>query len=99
MQPGVTDLFVNGSGALWVERTGGAITRHDAPALDEDWLWHLSRQIARVSHQGISRAEPLLSGTLPCGARVQIVAPPATRQGFAIAMRRQVTADYGLDDR
>lgn len=97
-QPEVTDLFINGSGELWVERTGGAMTRHPEPRLDEQWLWHLSRQIARVSHQGISRAEPLLSGTLPCGTRVQIVAPPATRQGFAIAFRRQVTADFGLEE-
>lgn len=97
-QTDVTDVFINGSGELWVERTGGAMARHPERTLDEEWLWHLSRQIARVSHQGISRAEPLLSGTLPCGTRVQIVAPPATREGFAIAFRRQVTADYGLDE-
>lgn len=94
----VTDVFINGTGALWVERTGGVITRHDAPLLDEDWLWHLARQMARTAHQGISRAEPLLSGTLPCGARFQVVAPPATRHGFAIAFRRQVTANYDLND-
>jgi len=96
-QADVTDIFINGIGEIWVERAGGAMLRHPAEALDEEWLWHLSRQIARVSHQGISRAEPLLSGTLLCGTRVQIVAPPATRQGFAIAFRRQVTANCGLD--
>lgn len=96
--PDVTDVYVNGSGAVWIEQSGGGTKCHVLPELDEDWLWHLARQIARVSHQGISRAEPLLSGTLPCGTRVQVVAPPATRQGFAMAFRRQVTANFGLKD-
>ena len=97
-RPDTTDLFVNGEGAVWVERTGGAIERHDVPELTDSWLWQLARQMARVSDQGISRAEPLLSGTLPCGTRVQVVAPPATRAGFAIAFRRQVTAGFSLAD-
>lgn len=96
--PGTTDLFVNEAGAVWVERTGGRIERHDIPCLTEEWLGELARQIARASHQGISRAEPLLSGTLPCGTRVQVVAPPATRAGFAMAFRRQVTAGFTLAD-
>lgn len=97
-QRDVTDLYVNGSGAAWVERSGGTVERHDRPSLTEDWLWQLSEQMARASHQGISRAEPLLSATLPGGIRVQVVAPPATRTGFAIAFRRQVVSDFRLAD-
>ncbi len=97
-RPDTTDLFVNGEGAVWVERIGGAIERHAVPELTEAWLWQMARQMARVSDQGISRAEPLLSGTLPCGTRVQVVAPPATRAGFAMAFRRQVTSGFSLAD-
>lgn len=97
-QRDVTDLYVNGSGAAWVERSGGGVERHALPALTEDWLWQLSEQMARASHQGISRAEPLLSATLPDGTRVQVAAPPATRAGFAIAFRRQVASDFRLAD-
>lgn len=97
-QGDVTDLYVNGHGAAWVERLGGAAERHDVPLLTEEWLWQLTQQIARESHQGISRAEPLLSATLPDGTRVQVVAPPATRSGFAIAFRRQVTRAFTLAD-
>lgn len=93
-----TDVFVNARGEAWVERTGGRVDRHAVPTLTDDWLWQLAQQMARVSNQGISRAEPLLSATLPCGTRVQVVAPPATRTGFAMAFRRQVTAGYTLDD-
>lgn len=97
-RPDVTDIYVNGPGELWVETVGGAIERHDAPALDEATLERLARQIASVSHQGISREHPLLSATLPDGARVQIVAPPATRGALALAIRKHVTADLSLSD-
>jgi type IV secretion system protein VirB11 len=97
-QPDVTDLFVNAHGEIWVERAGGIVEHHAIPLLTDEWLWQLSQQMARVSHQGISRAEPLLSATLPGGTRVQVVAPPATRRGFAMAFRRQVTAGFSLAD-
>ncbi|MGJ3628492.1 ATPase, T2SS/T4P/T4SS family [Sphingomonas sp. MMS24-JH45] len=96
--PDTTDLYVNRAGEAWVERTGGTIERVAIPALTEDWLWQLAHQMARASHQGISRAEPLLSASLPCGTRVQVVAPPATRDGFAIAFRRQTQSHALLAD-
>lgn len=97
-RPDVTDIYVNRPGELWVETTGGAIERHDAPALDEATLARLARQIAALSHQGISREHPLLSATLPDGARVQVVAPPATRGPLALAIRKHVSPDLRLDD-
>ncbi|MGZ8284013.1 MAG: P-type DNA transfer ATPase VirB11 [Allosphingosinicella sp.] len=97
-RPDVTDIYVNGPGELWIETVGGAIERHDAPALDEATLDRLARQIASISHQGISREHPLLSATLPDGARIQIVAPPATRGALALAIRKHVAADLALSD-
>jgi len=94
----VTDLYVNRPGELWVETLGGAIERHELPDLTEATLTRLARQVAAVSHQGISREHPLLSATLPDGARVQIVAPPATRGPMAIAIRKHVSADLMLAD-
>lgn len=94
----VTDIFVNRPGELWIETLGGGLERHDAPEIDEVRLWRLARQIASLSHQGISREHPLLSATLPDGARVQIVAPPATRGPMALAIRKHVVADMTLAD-
>lgn len=94
----VTDIYVNRPGELWVETSGGAIERHEAPALDTATLARLSRQIAALSHQGISREHPLLSATLPDGARVQVVAPPATRGPLALAIRKHVSPDLRLED-
>jgi type IV secretion system protein VirB11 len=94
----VTDIYVNQPGEIWVETLGGATERHDAPGLDRATLDRLSRQIAALSHQGISREHPLLSATLPDGARVQVVAPPATRGDLALAIRKHVSPDLSLSD-
>jgi type IV secretion system protein VirB11 len=94
----VTDIYVNRPREIWAETTAGAIERHEAPDLDEPTLARLARQIAALSHQGISREHPLLSATLPDGARVQIVAPPATRGTLALAIRKHVEPDLKLSD-
>jgi type IV secretion system protein VirB11 len=94
----VTDIYVNRPGEIWIETLGGATERHEAPALDRATLDRLSRQIAALSHQGISREHPLLSATLPDGARVQIVSPPATRGDLALAIRKHVSPDLSLSD-
>ncbi|ALL12865.1 P-type DNA transfer ATPase VirB11 [Caulobacter henricii] len=96
-RPDVTDILVNRPGEVWVETTHGALTREEAPDLTEVVLGRLGRQIAAVADQGVSREHPLLSAALPDGSRVQLIAPPATRQGVALAVRRHVIADLGLE--
>jgi type IV secretion system protein VirB11 len=97
-RPEVTDIYVNQPGEVWIETLAGGIEQHDVPALDDTVLWRLARQIASLSHQGISREHPLLSATLPDGARVQVIAPPATRGPLAMAIRKHVSADLSLAD-
>lgn len=94
----VTDIFINRPGELWVEDLSGGITREDLPSLDAVQLDRLARQVAAHSHQGISRAHPLLAATLPDGSRIQIVLPPATRGHVAVAIRRHVIGDLSLAD-
>jgi type IV secretion system protein VirB11 len=94
----VTDIFINAPGEAWIETVTGGIERHAAPQLDETTLQRLTRQIASLSNQGISREHPLLAATLPDGERVQVIAPPATRDHVAIAVRKHVVADLSLED-
>ena len=94
----VTDILINAPGEVWVETLGGETEQCSAPELTDTALWRLAAQIAAASHQGVNREHPLLSATLPDGARVQIVAPPATRGAMAIAIRKHVVNDLGLDD-
>jgi type IV secretion system protein VirB11 len=94
----VTDIYVNRPGEAWAESLNGKIETHDIPALTEQMLERLARQIAALSHQGINREHPLLSATMPDGARVQIVAPPATRGTMVLAIRKHVSPDLRLED-
>jgi len=89
---GTTDIYINRPGEIWRERLGGEIACLQMPMLDSDYLQRLVRQVAVYSHQGLSRAHPLLSASLPDGARIQIVMPPATQRHLAIAIRRHRAA-------
>ena len=97
-RPNVTDILVNRPGEVWVETMQGVMTREAAPDLTEVVLGRLARQVAAASHQGVSRERPLLSATLADGARIQVIAPPATRDGLVLAVRRQAIADLSLQD-
>ena len=93
----ITEILVNRPGEVWIEAAGTpAMTRVDAPAIDDRLLERLAQQIARETHQGINRERPVLAATLPDGARVQIIAPPATRKHWALAIRRHRLIDLPL---
>ena len=97
-RPDVTDIYVNRPGELWIETLGGSIERHDEPDISELMLARFARQVAALTHQGVSREHPLLAATLPDGSRIQVVAPPATRGPLALAIRKQVAASLTLQD-
>src|SRR3989344_4222389 len=97
-RPDVTDIYVNRPHEIWVETMGGLSERLDAPDLGPLTLERQARQIAALSHQGISREHPLLSAALPDGSRIQIVMPPATRGQLALAIRKHVSQDLSLAD-
>ena len=96
--PDVTDLLINQPGEVWIETRDGKMLREPAPAVTEQVLGRLARQIAGATHQGVNREQPLLSASLPNGARVQIIAPPATRSGLVLAVRKHAISDLTLGD-
>ena len=97
-RPDVTDVLINRPGEVWIETAGGLMSREPADQLSEQALQRLARQIAAASHQGVNREQPLLSATLPDGARVQVVSPPATRGGLVMAVRKHVLSDMSLEE-
>jgi len=96
-RPDVTDILVNRPGEVWLDGASG-FQRMDVPEVTDIMLQRLAQQIAAHSSQGVSREYPLLAATLPDGARVQVVAPPATRAHVALAIRKHVLPDLTLAD-
>ncbi len=97
-RPDVTDILVNRPGEVWVETVSGETSRFDAPQLTEVDLSRLARQVAAAASQGVNREQPLLSASLPDGARVQIIAPPATRGGMVLAIRKHAISDLSMSE-
>ena len=97
-RPDVTDIYVNREQEVRIETVGGATELHACAALTERVLARLARQIAAASAQAISREHPLLTATLPDGSRVQIAAPPATRHGHVMAIRRHIAPRLSIED-
>lgn len=93
----VTDLHINQPGELWLEGHCGT-EHHLVPQLDDASLWRLAQQIAASSDQAINREHPLLAARLPDGSRIQICAPPATRGGVAVSIRKHNVPDLRLSD-
>ncbi|WP_419816730.1 P-type DNA transfer ATPase VirB11 [Glacieibacterium sp.] len=98
-RPDITEILVNRPQEIWIERQGAPqMERIEVADLTGTALNRLVTQVARANHQGVSRAQPLLSGLLPGGERIQIIAPPATRGDLAIAIRKHVQVDLDLAD-
>jgi len=94
----VTEILVNRPGEVWIEDAAKPGMQRIALAeMDDRLLQRLAEQVARISHQGINREHPLLAATLPDGARIQLVGPPATRRHWALAIRRHRLLDLPLD--
>ena len=94
----VSEISVNVSGKVWIEAAGKPRADFDVPELTADLLAQLSRQIAASTDQLINAEKPLLSAALPTGERVQVVAPPAAANGYALSIRKQVLKNMSLDD-
>jgi type IV secretion system protein VirB11 len=95
--PEITDILVNAPGEVFFDGPAG-MQRAAAPEITAIMLQRLAQQIAAFTNQGVSREHPLLAAILPDGARVQIVAPPATRGHIALAIRKHVVSDLSLAD-
>lgn len=95
----VVEICVNRPGEVWVEVIGATSMRHfEVKEVTQDWIRHLAERIAAFTNQNVDERDPLLSASLPGGERFQAVLPPATDTGGAIAIRKQVVKDMGLED-
>jgi len=85
--PAVSDVLVNASGEVWVERRGAlqlADVRFDDP---QELRAAVERVIAPLGLR-LDRASPAVDARLPDGSRLHAVIPPASVDGPVVAVRR-----------
>ncbi len=84
--PEVSDLFVNGSTGLFVDRGGGASQAHEWRAREED-VRDLAVALIGLGGRHIDDATPCVDVRLDGGIRVHAVLPPVAAEGTAISIR------------
>ena len=97
MDDSVSEILINREGCYFLERNG-FFEQVENLALDKRHLTGLATLIARYSDQRLSEKEPLLSGKLPSGHRIQVILPPATSlDRIVISIRKQTIHNVSLD--
>lgn len=95
-EPDVTDVFVNGSRQLWVDR-GEGLVRHPF-ALDEPELRELATRLVWAGGRHIDEASPIVDARLPGGVRVHAVLPPISLVGTLLSIRVPAPHPLTLSD-
>ena len=97
-EDGVNEISINKPLEAWVEKKGD-IRKENVPELSFEHLKSLALLIAQSTEQTISEENPLLSGTLPNGFRIQIVISPACEAGtIGISIRKPSTMNLNLKE-
>ena len=97
-RPDVIEVVINRPGEVWVETRDGWDTITNAN-MTFVRLERLAKATAAYAAQAFRDERPILSATLPSGARIQIVGPPATESGvISVTIRKPSVRTWSLDE-
>ncbi len=97
LDPDISEIMVNGSQAVFVERNG-LLSPVPGARIEERSLRVAVKNIARALGDDISEAQPLLDARLPDGSRVAAVFPPCSINGTTLTIRKFGAKRLTLDD-
>lgn len=86
--PLVTDVLVNGTRGVWVDR-GAGLVRRPVDLGGEPRVRALATRLAAACGQRLDEACPVVDGALPDGTRLHAVLPPISADGTLISLRTQ----------
>src|SRR5437763_12186735 len=95
--PTITEIMVNGSGRIFVEREGRLETVSGV-TVREHSLRVAVRNMARVLGDDISEEQPLLDSRLPDGSRVAAALPPVSLGGTTLTIRKFQSQQFTADE-
>jgi pilus assembly protein CpaF len=95
--PDVSEIMVNGSRRVFVERQGMVYEAADI-RLDERNLRVAVKNIARALGDDVSEEKPILDSRLPDGSRVAAVFPPCSLGGTTLTIRKFQTRFFTADE-
>lgn len=92
----VTDIMVNGSNQVYVER-GGKLDLTDVHFRDDKHVMNVARRIVSFVGRRIDETTPLVDARLQDGSRVNIIIPPLAIDGPSISIRKFAKKGITLD--
>ena len=95
--PHITEIMVNGSGRVFVERNGCLEAVGDVTVREQN-LRVAVRNLARVLGDDISEERPLLDARLPDGSRVAAALPPVSLDGTTLTIRKFQSRHFSADE-
>jgi pilus assembly protein CpaF len=84
--PDVTDILVNGGGAVWVDR-GRGLEQADVRLAGERQVRALAVRLAGLAGRRLDDAMPWVDARLPGGVRLHAVVPPLSPRGTHVSLR------------
>jgi pilus assembly protein CpaF len=85
--PTVTEIMVNGTDEIFVERDG-RLQRADISFGDEAQLYQTIDRIVSQVNRRVDESSPMVDARLPTGERVNVIIPPLALRGPTITIRR-----------
>lgn len=97
LDPDITEIMVNGSRRVFIERAGLLEEVPDVH-VDERNLEVAVKNIARALGDDVSEEKPILDSRLPDGSRVAAVFPPCSVGGTTLTIRKFQTKFFTADE-
>jgi len=95
--PDITEIMVNGSGRVFVERSGRLEAVADVTVREQN-LRVAVRNLARVLGDDVSEERPLLDSRLPDGSRVAAALPPISLGGTTLTIRKFHSRHFSAEE-
>ncbi len=95
---GVSEVWINQPQTVIYTKGGDPVIEQD-PNITLKYLKNLAKLIATFNARSINKENPILTGSLPKGQRVQIVMPPAVEAGtISFSIRIPAPINKSLDE-
>ena len=92
----VTDVLVNGTGSVWIDR-GSGLQRQEITVGDEPAVRRLAQRLAAQAGRRLDDAQPFVDARLPDGTRLHAALAPVASPGTLICLRSPARRDFDLD--
>lgn len=93
----ITEVMVNGSRGVWIERDGRIEATDVRFRDDEELLTLIERLVAPIGRR-VDHSSPLVDARLPDGSRVHAAIPPVSLVGPVLTIRRFSGAPFRPED-